>query len=215
MNVGSRIMHLIISNEIANQLPIANKQAFLLGGIAPDAVLNKEISHFYVGHHHDYSRSIAYETFYEKYRDRKETDYILGYYTHLITDDIWLQGFSLPWLRNRLKKDEDLFNRYHHDFRLLNGKLLSYYGITTDILKGVNNVDSVPDLAEVTANDVEKLLPSVKKDMNDNEQDVDEQLSVFTFEQIIGYIETSIEKSLFLLNKIDSKLKSDIVIKGS
>src|SRR5690625_633402 len=199
MNMGSRIMHLIISNEVARQLPIANKQAFLLGGIAPDAVLTKETSHFYVGHHHDYTRSIAYETFYEKYRDRKEMDYILGYYTHLITDDMWVQGFSLPWLKNRLKNDEALFNRYHHDFRLLNGRLLSYYGLSTDVFQGVDIVDAVPDLDEITAIDVEKLLTSVKVDMHDNEQDGDEKLSVFTCEQIIGYMETSIEKSLFLI----------------
>src|SRR5690625_6661996 len=160
MNMGSRIMHLIISNEVARQLPIANKQAFLLGGIAPDAVLTKETSNFYVGHHHDYTRSIDYETFYEKYRDRKEMDYILGYYTHLITDDIWVQGFSLPWLKNRLKNDATLFNRYHHDFRLLNGRLLSYYGLSTDVFQGVDIVEAVQDLDEIRSEEHTSELQS-------------------------------------------------------
>src|SRR5690625_6048453 len=132
--MGSRIMHLIISNEVANQLPIANKQAFLLGGIAPDAVLTKETSHFYVGHHHDYTRSIAYDTFYEKYRDRKEVDYILGYYTHLITDDMWVQGFSLQWLKNRIKNDETLFIRYIHIFRYLIVRFIYFFWLSNIVV---------------------------------------------------------------------------------
>lgn len=192
-------MHLIISNEIANRITFKDKQAFLLGGIAPDAVVTKDVSHFFEGDHNDYSRNIAYDTFFNKYSNLKQTSYILGYYTHLIADDIWLNGFSMGWLKNRLDNDPDIFKRYHHDFHLLNGKLLTHYSVTTDVLKGLETIDSVPDLAEATAKDVKNLLHYVKEDMNYSQEDLDEKLTVFRFEQIIGYIETSIEKSLFFL----------------
>lgn len=199
--MGSRIMHLIISGKIANQIPITDKNAFLLGGIAPDAVSPKELSHFFEGNHNDFSRRIAYEKFYGKYSKYDHSDYILGYYIHLIADDLWLKGFYLPWLKNRLENDPEIFNRYHHDFHLLNGKLLNHYGIGIDVLKDLYTDNSVPDLAEVTANQAKKLLLYVEEDMNYSQKELDEKLTVFTFEQILGYIETSVEKSISLLKE--------------
>jgi hypothetical protein len=43
--VGSRIMHVIIANKIANRLSIEDRTHFLLGSIAPDAVTTKNESH--------------------------------------------------------------------------------------------------------------------------------------------------------------------------
>src|SRR5690554_6448788 len=109
--MGSRIMHLIIASEIAKKLSVTERKAFLLGGIAPDAVSPKELSHFFEGNHNDFSRRISYEKFYKKYSKYDHSDYILGYYTHLIADDLWLKGFYLPWLKNRLV-DKAVFDRY-------------------------------------------------------------------------------------------------------
>lgn len=46
--MGSRIMHVIIANGIAEKLSIHDKTSFLLGAVAPDAVHSKEkgTSHF-------------------------------------------------------------------------------------------------------------------------------------------------------------------------
>lgn len=44
--MGSRIMHLIVANRIADSLSIVDKTPFLLGNIAPDAVTTKDSSHF-------------------------------------------------------------------------------------------------------------------------------------------------------------------------
>ncbi|MBT2688414.1 hypothetical protein J7I93_09495 [Bacillus sp. ISL-47] len=61
--MGSRVMHAIIANEIASRLELKDKSAFILGGIAPDAVSPKEYSHFYRGDTNDYSRTIGYKEF--------------------------------------------------------------------------------------------------------------------------------------------------------
>lgn len=42
--MGSRIMHLMIANGIAEKLSIKDKTSFLIGGIAPDAVTPKDLS---------------------------------------------------------------------------------------------------------------------------------------------------------------------------
>src|SRR5690625_2359426 len=180
-------MHLIIANQIAEKIPIPNKEAFLIGGIAPDAVSPKELSHFFDGNPSDFSRRIDYEKFYEKYSSFEKQDYILGYYTHLIIDDLWLTDFYLTWLKYRIDNDEVTFMRY--------------YNIETDLLTFIDEVDFIPDLAEVTVTQVEKFLPYVKEDMNYNKEDLDKRLSVFRFEQIIGYIETAIGKNKLLLKE--------------
>jgi Zinc dependent phospholipase C len=106
-------MHLIIANQIAEKVLISDKSSFLIGGIAPDSVSPKDLSHFYIGDVNDYSRSIAYEKFIEKYSGSSNTEFILGYYTHLIADDLWLKGFYLPWLKNRMENDKEIFNKYN------------------------------------------------------------------------------------------------------
>lgn len=88
-------MHVIIANKIADNLSIKDKTSFLIGGIAADAASQKDSSHFFKGDVKDYSRYIDYNEFVHKYGLNKNSDYILGYYTHLIADDIWLKGFYL------------------------------------------------------------------------------------------------------------------------
>ncbi len=47
--MGSRIMHAIIANGIAEKLCIQDRTSFILGGVAPDAVHSAEekgTSHF-------------------------------------------------------------------------------------------------------------------------------------------------------------------------
>lgn len=200
-------MHLIIGNKIADALFIEDKTSFLLGNIAPDAVFSleeKNSSHFFVGAVEDFTRRVDDQGFLEKYRleIEKQDPYIFGYYTHLIADDIFLKGFNLSWLRNRMAADEGLYQLYHHDFRLLNGKLLEYYGFTDELKKQLCPFPTVLDLEEVKAADVEKFLPVVLGDMEYDKTVINEPLHVFTFNQIIGYLETSVELGLHKMKAI-------------
>ncbi|WP_438825335.1 zinc dependent phospholipase C family protein [Bacillus sp. JJ1609] len=98
--MGSRIMHSIIGKKIAEALSIESLTSFLLGSIAPDAVFSheeKNLSHFFIGEVQDYSRSVDYKGFLHKYGSQVENPYILGYFAHLIADEIWLRGFYLSW----------------------------------------------------------------------------------------------------------------------
>ncbi|MBT2663362.1 zinc dependent phospholipase C family protein [Bacillus sp. ISL-45] len=206
--MGSRIMHSIIGEKIAQALSIEDKTSFLLGSIAPDAVFShheKNLSHFFIGDVHDYSRSVDYKGFIHKYGSQIDHPYILGYFAHLIADDIWLRGFYLSWLKDRMDADEGLYKLYHNDFRLLNGKLLEHYGLTGELRKSFNHFPSIIDLEEVTSKDVEKFVPYVLGDMEYDKEVIDEELNVFTFNQMVGYIETSVDQGILNIKPILKK----------
>lgn len=199
--MGSRMMHLIISKQVQERLPILQQDHFLLGGVAPDAAFPKDRSHFYTGAHEDYSRRIAYEQFFTKYANHRLSMYMLGYYAHLISDDLWLTGFYLPWLKNRIEANEDMLKQYHQDFRLLNMKLVEHYGVSSDLIDGLLANDEMISLEEVTNDEIVAFLPALEGDFKSNDQALTEPLTVFTLEQIIGYIETATAKSLYLVKE--------------
>ncbi|MEX1030754.1 MAG: zinc dependent phospholipase C family protein [Paenibacillaceae bacterium] len=199
--MGSRIMHVIIANKIAERLSILDKTLFLLGSIAPDAVATKNESHFFIGEHQDYSRSVDYKGFLNKYSSQADSLYILGYYTHLIADEIWLKGFYLPWLRNRMDADKEIHGLYHKDFRLLNGKLLEHYGFRDQLRKTLYYISTIVDIQEVNSKDVELFIPYVLEDMEYEKEVASQKLNVFMFEQIVGYIETSVDMGLLNLKQ--------------
>lgn len=192
----------MIAYKIAERLLIEDKTTFLLGGIAPDAVSPKDLSHFYKGKVQDYSRYIDYKGFLDQYSSQAESHYVLGYFTHLIADDLWLKGFYLPWLKNRMEVDQKVLNLYHNDFRLLNGKILEYYGYKDDLRKTMYYIPTIFDLLEVTSKDVEEFIPYVLGDMEYDKEVINEKLNVFTCNQIIGYIETSVDMGLLNIKSI-------------
>ncbi|MFS0671782.1 zinc dependent phospholipase C family protein [Ornithinibacillus sp. 179-J 7C1 HS] len=197
--MGSRIMHLIIAKRIAEKIGIQDEEAFLLGGVAPDAVYPKNKSHFYSGTEENYSTTVKFDTFLKKYPER--TDYVLGYYTHLIADYVWIKGFYFGWLKNRMNADETFYEQYHGDFRLLNAKLLQYYQIESSILDEIK-LDSIHDIEEVKVDDVKNFIHYVKGDMDYPQEHLTEELKVFTLLQIIGYLETSIERGVIKLREL-------------
>ncbi|HLQ70580.1 MAG TPA: zinc dependent phospholipase C family protein [Bacillota bacterium] len=200
--MGSRMMHLVIAEQITKRITITDKADFLLGGIAPDAVSSKDVSHYFVGDESKFTRRVDFNGFASKYDLGKNTAYIAGYYTHLIADDLWLTGFFSPWLKNRMENDNAILELYHNDFRMLNGKLADYYNISQETVDGLMNNGTPIDLEEVPAKNVHAFLPYLKGDMNYTKQDLEEPLNVFTLQQIIGYIETSVERSVYHLEKI-------------
>ncbi|WP_336759654.1 zinc dependent phospholipase C family protein [Paenibacillus sp. USHLN196] len=201
--MGSRIMHLIIGHKIAERLNIEDRTSFLLGSIAPDAVVTKDESHFYRGEHQNFTRHIDYREFLNKYESYSNNLYVLGYFAHLIADEQWMKGFYMPWLRNQMEADVGVYPLYHNDFKLLNGKLLEYYDFTDEMRNAINNkAGEVIDLDEVKSRDVLEFVPHVLGDMEYEEQVINEPLNVFSFIQIKGYIETSVNVGIMNLEQL-------------
>ena len=57
------------------------------------------------------------------------------------------------------------------------------------------------DLQEVKSKDVEKLIPYVLEDMEYDKEVINEKLNVFTLNQIIGYVETSVDLGLLNIKR--------------
>lgn len=206
--MGSRIMHIIIASGIAEKLSIQDKTSFLLGGVAPDAVhskIEKVTSHFYAGSTKDYTRKIDYGSFIHKYKDYMESPFLLGYYTHLIADDNWLNGFFLPWLKNRIENDETITPMYYNDFKLLNAKLLHHYDKEQQLFSLLNQEAHIVEIEEVSKENVLAFRKYLFEDMLYPEQHLHEDLQVFSFDQIVGYIETAIEKGVFFINQLSNE----------
>ncbi|GAB6479047.1 MULTISPECIES: zinc dependent phospholipase C family protein [Bacillus] len=206
--MGSRIMHAIIANGIAEKLCIQDRTSFILGGVAPDAVHSAEekgTSHFYAGTTKNYTRRIAFNSFFQKYKAQVYSPFLLGYYTHLIADDNWLSGFFLPWLKNRIENDETIAPMYYNDFKLLNAKLLHHYDKEQQLFSLLNQDAYIVDIEEVSKENVLEFRKYLFEDMLYPEQHLHKDLQVFTFNQIIGYIETSIEKGVFYINQLSNE----------
>ncbi|WP_232066151.1 hydrolase [Bacillus sp. KH172YL63] len=186
-------MHSIIAYQLAAKFRCENKASFVIGGIAPDAVTYKDRSHFYTGDVEDHSREIDYEGFRGKYASRQHTPFITGYAAHLIADDLWLQGFYLPWLKNRLTADPSLHEAYHRDFRRLNAQLIHHYNLKEEFTHLLREVFDYVEIEEVSRVELEEFLPLLRGDLDYDPIDIQQPLSVFTLPQIIGYMETSIE----------------------
>lgn len=203
--MGSRIMHAIIANKIAEKLCIQDKTSFILGGVAPDAVHSAEekgTSHFYAGTTKNYTRRIDFNSFFQKYKAQMDSPFLLGYYTHLIADDNWLSGFFLPWLKNRIENDETIAPMYYNDFKLLNAKLLHHYDKEQQLFSLLNQVAHLVDIEEVSKENVLAFRKYLFEDMLYPEQHLHEDLQVFTFNQIVGYMETAIEKGTFFIKHL-------------
>ncbi|GAB6610859.1 MULTISPECIES: zinc dependent phospholipase C family protein [Bacillus] len=206
--MGSRIMHAIIANRIAEKLCIQDKTSFILGGVAPDAVHStkeKGASHFYAGTTKNYTRRIDFNSFFQKYKVHMDSPFFLGYYTHLIADDNWLSGFFLPWLKNRIENDETIAPMYYNDFKLLNAKLLHHYDKEQQLFSLLNQEVHIMDIEEVSKENVLAFRKYLFEDMLYPEQHLHEDLQVFTFNQIVGYIETVIEKGVFYINQLSNE----------
>ncbi|EOQ12436.1 hypothetical protein KQ3_01377 [Bacillus cereus B5-2] len=203
--MGSRIMHAIIANKIAEKLYIQDKTSFILGGVAPDAVHSAEekgASHFYAGTTKNYTRRIDFNSFFQKYKAHMDSPFLLGYYTHLIADDNWLSGFFLPWLKNRIENDETIAPMYYNDFKLLNAKLLHHYDTEQQLFSLLNQEAHIVDIEEVSKENVLEFRKYLFEDMLYPEQHFHEDLQVFTFNQIVGYMETAIEKGAFFIKQL-------------
>ena len=94
---------------------------------------------------------------------------------------------------------------YYNDFKLLNAKLLHHYDKEQQLFSLLNQEAHIVDIEEVSKENVLAFRKYLFEDMLYPEQHLHEDLQVFTFNQMVGYMETAIEKVHFIL--INSPMK--------
>ncbi len=207
--MGSRVMHAIIAENVSKKLEIQNVDMVLLGSIAADAATNNDISHYYQGDSVTYTRTINITKFIGDFPSFHQVPFLIGYFSHLVADELWLTGFYQPWLRNRLENNENLLNTYHHDFFLLNAKLCEFYDCKEFLIRHIPRTATIPTILSCDETNVLAFSQELLEDLNYTNEKINESLSVFTLQQIVGYIETSFEKTTYLINNLIQNPKGE------
>lgn len=188
--MGSRIIHLIISKNIAKSLGL-NSKRFNFGNLLPDAHTKepgaKERSHFNIpGSKLGDGKYIDYEYFLQKYNKRIKDEVYLGYYSHLIADELWLKDVYGKYMldeNNNIKKE--LGVQYYRDYGVLNKMLIDKYGLKLDVEETHHT-----SIEEVDYSTVSSLLGDLNSDFKGvSKQD---KLVIFQESDIITYISKAI-----------------------
>ena len=138
--MASIVIHMCVASEINKQIKVKNYNEFLLGAIAPDISRvvgwSRDLSHFIDSKQNIYPDM---NKFLEKYGNKLDNDFILGYFVHLYTDYLWFKYFirdikykGLITLRDgtKIDYDENTFRKYlYDDYTDLNVKLLDEYNL--------------------------------------------------------------------------------------
>lgn len=116
--MASWIVHLRIAENLLKQIKNLDETAFAVGNIAPDSGVPDEnwekftpppaISHFQKGS--SIPRDLADLEFFRRYlrplassqHDTKQFSFLLGYFFHLVTDNLWVHHIAVP-TRQRFK----------------------------------------------------------------------------------------------------------------
>ena len=93
------VIHMAVASSILGEKGITNssfQNAFLLGNIIPDAMARdaKRESHFWDDDtYKDFNRIPNIDNFLEKYKGILDNPFVLGYYTHLLLDNLFVKEY--------------------------------------------------------------------------------------------------------------------------
>jgi len=189
-------MHLLISDFVGKELSIKQRGDMLLGAIAPDAKSEKGDTHFQ-GDQYKYgaNRRWEYGRFIIKYKERIAEPFMLGYLTHLVADEVWAMKSYFSGFEERLKNDSTLYERYHDDFQLCNAKLNEKYA-SEGLYDALNSAVYIPSMDELDEKNVLALKKEALEDFNYPLEHVEQELSIFSLDEIMAYLERSAYRAL-------------------
>lgn len=205
--MASRIIHLVISQIICEYFDLDTGR-FNLGNLLPDLHANtkeaKATSHFrilrepYEDSNTNKYQYFDYNHFLDKYKDKINDDVYLGYYCHLITDELWIQNIYIKYMRdeNRKKWVNEQEN-YYHDFSKLNEIIIRKYNLKI-------NIDfEIIEMKEINPEKIIILKADLENDFKIRYDDL--KLRLFKYEDIINFIEET--SSIIIIDLKSKKLR--------
>lgn len=200
--MGSRIMHYCIASLLADKLKPEPRSDFLLGGIAPDIHglmgVPKGKTHFKDVDETGKNR-INLDRFLRTYETRLAEPFYLGYFCHLISDQVWLDFYlEKVAYSSRGQWQADLEKSYR-DFQRLNGRIIKQYGLTNEPL-------TIPafEIDGYAKNHLPTLIAELEADFQHDITLSREPLEVYADDdsEIIQYIEQSVSRCLERLAEV-------------
>lgn len=200
--MGSRIIHLAIGTILNDKFEF-NKEGFLLGNLLPDAHDSndeaKAKSHFKMSRPGRLTgRYLDYDRFVDKYKSQIDDSLYMGYYCHLISDEIWLRDIFFKYIPARGEPGrQEKLGCYYRDFSRLNKLLINDYGISSFKIYKENY-----GIEEINYNLIDDIMSELNKDIKGRDID-DTELELLRYEEIIKYIGTTVR---VLTNEIESMM---------
>ena len=161
----------------------------------------KAVSHFrivrepYEDSKADKYQYFDYSYFLEKYKEKINDDVYLGYYCHLITDELWIQNVYIKYMRDKNRKKRiNQQKNYYHDFSKLNEIIREKYKLK------MNLAFETVEMQEIDPERIRNLKITLENDFKVEYDDL--KLSLFEYEDIINFIE---DASNGIIEKIESK----------
>lgn len=206
--MASTIIHMAVVHEI-NKVLKRDNNLILLGGIAPD--LGKIANGSKIeAHFQDADDNIPnIDRFLNKYKNKMNDDFVMGYFIHLYTDYLWFKYF-VPGLfeegkeiitkldGTKIKGNDNICTLYiYNDYTNLNSKLLDEYNIDLKIF--YNELPEIDNIIEEIPMDKLNLLINETSFIIENARRKKEYL--FDIEDIKKFISTSSELILAYINE--------------
>lgn len=187
--MASRVIHLAVAYELAARNDIKDTARFYFGHMLPDMVMGeyevrlplKQQTHFYTllpsGR-----KTYDFMAFYNDYKDKLSDTLYLGYYFHLIEDDIFRQYlyYRVGLLKRRGEKK--LLDEIYSDYHKLNHLLCDKYGLTLPTVPDGLENEPVYKRFDFTVNE---WLDEMKEDLSERTEGT---LMHFTRELIAEFI---------------------------
>jgi protein tyrosine/serine phosphatase len=132
--MASRVLHLVVLEELMKDINVKDKNRFRLGCMMPDLynpAVEKADSHLKVFTCGKSKKTYDLEGYLSMFGDKMDDDLYKGYYLHLIQDLIFRELVYNKYKWNPLIPGN--VNRLHNDYRLVNAYVIKKYGVKNDI----------------------------------------------------------------------------------
>jgi|GEM_PF-2402802 len=138
--MASRMIHYTVAEHMIDLLRIEDRNAFLVGSVIPDAWYlsnhkDKKQSHFMTVDEIKNIRGCDCTYFIKKYLSSAVNEFYLGYFIHLLMDNIFLTDIQAETVYS-LPKDQrnGLTEILYEDNYIYNTKLINQYGYQLDLM---------------------------------------------------------------------------------
>jgi hypothetical protein len=138
--MASRMIHYTVANLVMDKIDFNNENQLLVGSLAPDMTSDeadrnaKRRAHFYEILEKLGVKGYNWFTFYQKYlKQNVDDEFALGYFMHLICDNIWLTDIYAKYIHSLDKeiRRENIIKGYE-DMRKCNYHIAKNYDINFD-----------------------------------------------------------------------------------
>lgn len=196
--MSSIMIHLAIAKKVKEHFDIRKEKDYYLGAIAPDISRqigeSKEKSHFLI----NTTDNIPNITlFIKRYPTFKYNSFNLGYYTHLMTDKLWIEKFIPTLIQDNTIKllngsilstnPEEIENMLYSDYTNINRQIIDEYEMDLSIFYE----EFIPPTTQLNEIPIDQLDILLNKMGIIIENSKEEKSYTLDFEAVKAFIENS------------------------